>query len=237
MASSRYLDQLTRLTSAMSRLLQSKSIRRSLLQQQSKARLRYFNRTLAESRVRDGFIQGWVHPGMTNTSAQSLTATSPTTDQQNATANSNPIFICHPGPADSGNMEFNEDEANVLLKRFRNHMAPFLPFLVLPESLSARILNRDRPFLMNAIFAVATHLPSQRYSLGKLLVKRLSNVMAEGDRNLDMLLGVLTYTGWFVDHYILASSVPLDQNFRMTCAALGPPTLATISRNKPSCSA
>lgn len=143
--------------------------------------------------------QGWVHSGLGNGGACFPTQASQAPNQRPVTPNTTPISIYYPDPIIAENIEFSADEANGLLNRFRDHMAPFLPFLVVPPTLSAEDLNRNRPFLLKSILAVASRVPSQRLAIGKWLVMQLSTRMAvNGERSLDLLLGVLTYTGWFV---------------------------------------
>jgi hypothetical protein len=100
-------------------------------------------------------------------------------------------------------IEFTMDEANAHLDRFRDHMIPFMPFLVLPPSLSAQDLNKERPFLLKTILAVASRDFHRQFAIKKWLLKHLADKMVvNGERNLDLLLGILTYIGWFVFHSI-----------------------------------
>jgi hypothetical protein len=78
-------------------------------------------------------------------------------------------------------------------------MASFCPFIVISPSLSAQNLQRDRPYLLKAILAVSTRDAGQQLAIGRWLVRSLTERMViNGERNLDLLLGVLTFTGWFV---------------------------------------
>jgi hypothetical protein len=105
-------------------------------------------------------------------------------------------------------VEFTPDQANVLLNKFRDQKAPFFPFVVVPSSLSAQDLQRDRPFLLKSILAVTSPIPEHPLVLGKWLIRQLTERMAiNGERNLDLLLGVLTYTGWFVKQSIFEDSL------------------------------
>jgi hypothetical protein len=149
----------------------------------------------------DNSGQAWVHSGQGNVRPPPLSNVAKVPDQRPITPNMTPIDFNSPHPTTLEIPEFTSGEANGLLIRFREEMASFLPFLVIPPSLSAEDLNRERPFLLKAIFALASRVPSQRLALGKWLVTQLSNRMAvNGERNLDLLLGVLAYTGWFVTH-------------------------------------
>ena len=94
---------------------------------------------------------------------------------------------------------FTSEQANAMLNRFRNEMSPFFPFVIVSPSFSAEDLQRDRPLLLESVLAVASPVSEYQVTLGKWLVRQLTERMAiNGERNLDLLLGVLTYTAWFV---------------------------------------
>lgn len=142
--------------------------------------------------------QSWIHLEIANSAAGSQP--SATRDEWIVTPDNAPAALCRlPGlcPPIPDRVDFTSDQANILLCRWREHMAPFFPFIVVSPSISAQDLQRDRPFLLKSILAVASHNPGQQLALGKWLVRQLVERMAiNGERNLDLLLGLLTYTGW-----------------------------------------
>lgn len=90
-------------------------------------------------------------------------------------------------------------EADYLLDKFRDNMATYFPFVVVPQTMTAKQLQEQRPYLYNAILAVSNRDPTLQRALGKSVMKELAErVIVGGERNLDLLLGVLTYAGWFV---------------------------------------
>jgi hypothetical protein len=96
-------------------------------------------------------------------------------------------------------LEIDEKEANLLLKIFRDEMCPEFPFIVIHDSASAQDLRRERPFLYLAVMAASTRNTVQQQKLGKLIIKHLAErMLVNGERSLDLLLGVLTYAGWSV---------------------------------------
>jgi hypothetical protein len=102
-------------------------------------------------------------------------------------------------PPTNGSGEIGDEEANSILSIFRNEMCPAFPFIVIHKSTSAQDLRRDRPFLSLSILAVASRNGVQQMELGKLVMKQLAERMfVNGERNMDLLLGVLTYAGWCV---------------------------------------
>lgn len=91
------------------------------------------------------------------------------------------------------------ERANILLDRFRVMMAYF-PFVVLPPTIDARTLSRERPFLYRAIMAAAEQDPIHQRDQAKDVVQYLALHMLQlGEKNLDMLLGVLVHLAWFGD--------------------------------------
>jgi hypothetical protein len=100
----------------------------------------------------------------------------------------------------------NFAEANALLNLFRDQITPHFPFIVLPQSVSAEELYLERPFLYISILAITSRDCVQQEGLGKLVMKQLAERMfVYCERSLDLLLGVLTYAGWFVHHIIIMS--------------------------------
>jgi hypothetical protein len=94
--------------------------------------------------------------------------------------------------------EPNFEDSDVLLSIFRDQMSSCFPFVVIPPNISAGDLRRDRPFLLDAILAVSSRNSTRQILLGKEVVKKLAErVFVNGDRNLDLLLGTLTYAGWY----------------------------------------
>jgi hypothetical protein len=93
----------------------------------------------------------------------------------------------------------NFAEANALLDIFKGQMSPNFPFIAIPQSMSAEELYHDKPFFFISILAIASRDSVQQKGLGKLLIKQFAERMfVNCERNLDLLLGILTYAGWLV---------------------------------------
>lgn len=98
-------------------------------------------------------------------------------------------------------------EADTILGIFRDQMTPQFPFIIIPQSLSAERLYLERPFLYISILAVTSRDSVQQQGLGKLVIKQLAEkLFVNSERSLDLLLGVLTYAGWFVCHFFITSN-------------------------------
>ncbi|KAE9372631.1 hypothetical protein N431DRAFT_545212 [Stipitochalara longipes BDJ] len=88
-------------------------------------------------------------------------------------------------------------EGDVLLAIYRDKLTPQFPFIVLPQSVSAETLNLEKPFFYLCIIAVTKLNSLHQKALGKLIMKQLGErLFARGERNLDLLLGALTYAAW-----------------------------------------
>jgi hypothetical protein len=94
-------------------------------------------------------------------------------------------------------VDFAEVATNLAF--FREKMSPNFPFIILPDETSGQDLLRQRPFWFWALMSVSSRSPTRQTSIGKWLVERLSDrVFVKGDRNIDLLLGALTYIAWHV---------------------------------------
>lgn len=90
-------------------------------------------------------------------------------------------------------------EAETVLGKFRDEICSFFPFISIPQSTSAAQLRQEKPFTYLAIVAVSDVGLSQRMDLSKIIIKQVAErVFVEGERNLDLLFGILTFAAWFV---------------------------------------
>lgn len=83
------------------------------------------------------------------------------------------------------------------LNAFRD-MSWYFPFVVLPQHCSAQTLAQERPFLfLAAITCASSRHPLLQKALNKEFKDILSrNVIADGERSLDLLQGLLVYLAW-----------------------------------------
>ena len=96
-------------------------------------------------------------------------------------------------------LDLGSEDPDELLTIFRNDMSPNFPFITMTEFTRAEDLRRDRPSLYTAIMAVTTRNTPQADALGKGFLKQLAERMVvKGERNMDLLLGCLTYAAWYV---------------------------------------
>lgn len=103
--------------------------------------------------------------------------------------------------------ELNLDEASWYLERFTTNMLLCFPFICLPPNTTTQQLQEDRPFLLEAIIAVATPSTQAKLARTDRLKSRLTkSAMLENQSSIDMLLSILTYIAWSTDPFVKRAS-------------------------------
>lgn len=78
-------------------------------------------------------------------------------------------------------------------------MATYFPFIIVPESTTARELRRDRPFLWLCIMSIASRSTVQQKALAtEIKITMGREILVEGRNNIDLLLGILVFVAWYV---------------------------------------
>ena len=99
-------------------------------------------------------------------------------------------------PVSTG-LEPSEEEAEISLSLYRNSMMQSFPITLIPESMSARQLQQERPFLWLCIMAITSKYYEQQRALNREMRLTLSREsLLEGKHNLDLLLGLITHVAW-----------------------------------------
>ena len=95
---------------------------------------------------------------------------------------------------------FSEGEADKLVDVYRNDLAIQAPFVIVPADLTAFKLKQERPFLFHCILMIASYKDvSRQQLLQREIMKCLStNLILNGERNFDLLQGLLIYVTWYV---------------------------------------
>ncbi|KAI3390924.1 hypothetical protein diail_8351, partial [Diaporthe ilicicola] len=101
----------------------------------------------------------------------------------------------------------SEADADTLVSIFRTRMLPHFAFVELPAHLTARKLQRDRPFLFRAIVCVTSPSAKEKVAQGKALKRAICEAMIESEvrssiERMDLLLALLTYISWGWDHVL-----------------------------------
>ncbi|CZS94996.1 uncharacterized protein RAG0_04795 [Rhynchosporium agropyri] len=99
-------------------------------------------------------------------------------------------------------VNFGAEDSNDLLHIFKHEMNPNFPFISIPDSVSADELRVDQPSLFTAVMAVTSRDSSHQMVLGKVLMQQFADrIVVNGERNMDVLLAILTYAGWCYHHF------------------------------------
>ncbi|KAL2167646.1 hypothetical protein VTG60DRAFT_947 [Thermothelomyces hinnuleus] len=121
------------------------------------------------------------------------------------------------------------------LDTFRSHMLPHLPFFHLPAHMTAQQLHFRRPFLFRAITCVASPTSRERQTRSSELKRVLHDLVflrgpehekgARSDKTektVDLLLGLLVYVAWGLDHHLIGRLVMLAASLVGELCSEGP---------------
>ncbi|KAF4832995.1 hypothetical protein CGCTS75_v004370 [Colletotrichum tropicale] len=106
-------------------------------------------------------------------------------------------------------------------ERFRSLMLPNFPFIYFPSDMALEKLQRQRPFLCEAIRCVAPASANEKRTRARKLKHILSEMMLCEERapgkytSMDLLLGLLVYIAWGWDHVLSGCSLTRLMTFAM----------------------
>lgn len=90
-------------------------------------------------------------------------------------------------------------QAEEYFSRFRTHMLRFFPVFHLPDTTTSGQLREERPFLWLCVMCVACSSTSQQLALGDSVRQIISReIVYKGEKNIDLLLGLLIFLAWYV---------------------------------------
>jgi hypothetical protein len=93
------------------------------------------------------------------------------------------------------------------LNTFRRTFLPFFPFVQIPTVLSASDLRLQKPFLWLVIMSLTTKSAARQLAMGDTIRQIVSKkVVAEHEKSLDVLLGLICYLAWSVASNRIRSS-------------------------------
>ena len=91
------------------------------------------------------------------------------------------------------------EEAEQYFQIFRTNHLSFLPLLHLGKEMTSRKLRHERPFLWLCIMANSSTSMAQLDALGQTVREIAARqIIMEGERSMDLLLGLLCFIGWYV---------------------------------------
>jgi hypothetical protein len=107
-------------------------------------------------------------------------------------------------------VEIQDVTAEEQLSTFRHVFLPVFAFVHLPAMMGASELCRQKPFLWLVIMSVTTKSLAQQTVMRNMIRQIVSQeVVVKSEKSLDILLGVLCFTGWLVyNHFPTLNSVP-----------------------------
>ena len=89
-------------------------------------------------------------------------------------------------------------EAQQILDRLRNDGLRFFPFMYFPPHLTVMQLQHDFPTLWLSISALSAKTLTQLCSVSETLQKTIiDKIYVQGERDIDLLLAILFFVGWF----------------------------------------
>jgi hypothetical protein len=90
-----------------------------------------------------------------------------------------------------------DEELQECLDTYRSKMTHYFPVVVLSSSITVLEMQETRPFLWLVIRAISSTSPLRQRHLGQELKRALGQEMlVEGTKSLDLLLGILVFCGW-----------------------------------------
>lgn len=102
------------------------------------------------------------------------------------------------GPHNVGSM-ISPGEAEEYLINFQTYRSKYLPLVSIPSTTTAKHLQQERPFLWLCIMAAGSKSTSQKQLLGREIRQTVAQeVVVQSERNIDLLMGLLTFISWQV---------------------------------------
>ncbi|KAH8800269.1 hypothetical protein F5884DRAFT_809868 [Xylogone sp. PMI_703] len=96
----------------------------------------------------------------------------------------------------------NDSESISMITHFHNDMAPQIPFIIVPSTVSPAELRQTRPFLNIAILMMSCgHDFDRQSSIAKKLRELMSyHTLVKGIQSLDLLQCIMLYISWYHFH-------------------------------------
>ncbi|KAE8036862.1 hypothetical protein FH972_009495 [Carpinus fangiana] len=101
-----------------------------------------------------------------------------------------------------GSLALSDQDANDLLDEYRIHLQPHFPFVVIDDGISVKEFRHAQPFLFKAVTSVAMYydFPKQIAVTSDSLKYLGTQMLVQGEKNLDLLQGILVLVSWYHFH-------------------------------------
>ena len=91
-------------------------------------------------------------------------------------------------------------EYGQLLESFSTNFVPLFPFVVIPSNTAPDAFTKEKPFLSLAVAMIAHKSGMRQRELARAAQKYIADhIVMSGERDLDLLQGLLVLTAWYVD--------------------------------------
>lgn len=89
-------------------------------------------------------------------------------------------------------------DANILLRTFKEQFQPRFPFIAIPDDMSADLLRSQNPWIYRAVVMIAFQDDRFRQiEISKqFLIEISASMLVRGEKSLDMLQGLILYNAW-----------------------------------------
>ncbi|KAF5870640.1 putative transcription factor cys6 protein [Botrytis fragariae] len=109
------------------------------------------------------------------------------------------------------------EEAEICFHSFCTKNLPHFPFIQFQDGMTARQLRQERPFFWLCIMTMSSTVIRRQITLGKTIREIAAReLVVEGKRNLDLLLGLVCFVGWGQYQVRTAPFMTLFSNFIVT---------------------
>lgn len=96
---------------------------------------------------------------------------------------------------------FTDAVADQNLETFRHAFLPYFPVVYIPDIMNSNFLRQQKPFLWLVIMSLCTKDMTKQFAMEYTIRQIISQrVVAEHEKNLDLLLGLICYLAWFQFH-------------------------------------
>lgn len=94
--------------------------------------------------------------------------------------------------------DFTASEATDCLKNFRAFKLKYFPCVYIPPDTTTHQLQQEKPLLWLCIMRLGSNSTSRQQLIGQKIRQMIAEAMViESEKNLDLLLGLLVYMGWY----------------------------------------
>ncbi|OCL05800.1 hypothetical protein AOQ84DRAFT_298218, partial [Glonium stellatum] len=105
--------------------------------------------------------------------------------------------IPYENTVDQSTFQLSSYDAEKFVVTFRTQRSKYFPFLYISSDTCAQQILQERPFLWLYIMAVSSTSTTQQMDLGNQIRHTIARKMLiQNERNIELLLGLLTYIGW-----------------------------------------